>query len=1107
MNTRMLRWAALATAGLLSLPALTAGQSFVSENQYEFYTAGDFDNDGRPDVVLVDKATGAYRIGYQTAAGTHNWVPSRASGVENVTGLAIGTLLNSASAAMAFTSPEANRVNLLQAADQAVAGLPIPIPIPAVGPVLVTALDIGGANNTSNDDLFVGSIWNGESSVANRATLVRDTNGPNYTILANVPLAGWPARGNRIVLRHGFHDFLGLMLRGDTQDTFQTYDLATGVCVRASAVANLPSGCDYVFANFSSSALSQYLFYQPGDTNLMSWQVDEPDTDTFAFRFQTTFLLSQPVRQVFVVPGAGQPNLLLVAADGQSATVCEYDGTNQLTLLTNLTAGPGETFTGAVPLGSSGFLTFSCTDGSGRSSGFRTYKSAGRGYTLSASGSLAALTPFSARGNVLQFQGEPFVSSRPVLVRSLNAGDWSSVLSLAGGVVSVRQEWYRSPSLGLGNGNAISLGPIHPLASDGLANQYQDTISLFSLGPASGDENCDVQITPLPGRYQTSVNISFLPPTSTYELRYRLGTASAWQVYPLANPTSRPIWLFGNTTVYYYTQSPSGAAKSRIRTTSYTFTEGPATLDSDKDGVPDYVEIVHGLDPVNSGSDGDGDGFSDKEELIAHTDPIDPTHFPAASRRLEERAAMDWFCTPHPWDAFSGAPTFCRGDVAIRVYGQAGGFLGRGEIESDANPSAFFTNLICGREDRLLQMATSPHYEIQTASPDKGLGREMLRLLVPPPLPSVTVPYDYAGGDPAIEAAAWVAAAVVAFANVQHVTVQGTQGDLTVDDTLAALLVERKIGQILEARGTNWTTNLTLFPWRTGDLVRSNLSQGLLLSLETSAGTQPGYRLASICQTLDAAVRTSTDSGLLSLKVVTREIYRICGASNNVAPGAYPLPVDVLRSFLLDGTIQSNYLAATVVPASTWRSASNGVRTILGLASSRPIATLALQTRPDSFTGACTVMETPATPAVPHNLFLAGGDPWRLPTAFGLPPGSQLEVSGYADASSPNCPGPGLEVISVRLLSVPGANWDPNSCSPILITLLDSQTARLEWSFDPRYASQFTFTILASAFAAGPYAVLRADVQPDASGRFLETLDLTGMDGRFYRVTWAPRTP
>ena len=50
---------------LLVVLGTAAAPAFVQETATEFHAVGDFDGDGRNDVVLVDKASGGYRIGYQ----------------------------------------------------------------------------------------------------------------------------------------------------------------------------------------------------------------------------------------------------------------------------------------------------------------------------------------------------------------------------------------------------------------------------------------------------------------------------------------------------------------------------------------------------------------------------------------------------------------------------------------------------------------------------------------------------------------------------------------------------------------------------------------------------------------------------------------------------------------------------------------------------------------------------------------------------------------------------------------------------------------------------------------------------------------------------------
>src|SRR6266487_3208348 len=101
----------LLAAGLGTISA----RAFVYETPDELQGDGDFDGDGRGDLIILDKATGNYRIAYQTAPGVYSWVSARASGIPNATGLGLGRLNSLAFDSLAITGPEANRVNVLDA--------------------------------------------------------------------------------------------------------------------------------------------------------------------------------------------------------------------------------------------------------------------------------------------------------------------------------------------------------------------------------------------------------------------------------------------------------------------------------------------------------------------------------------------------------------------------------------------------------------------------------------------------------------------------------------------------------------------------------------------------------------------------------------------------------------------------------------------------------------------------------------------------------------------------------------------------------------------------------------------------------------------------------
>ena len=66
---------------------------FVYESPREFFVSADFNADEKTDVVIVDKETGKFRLGYQTADGLFNWVDCRMSGIKGLTGFSLGPVL------------------------------------------------------------------------------------------------------------------------------------------------------------------------------------------------------------------------------------------------------------------------------------------------------------------------------------------------------------------------------------------------------------------------------------------------------------------------------------------------------------------------------------------------------------------------------------------------------------------------------------------------------------------------------------------------------------------------------------------------------------------------------------------------------------------------------------------------------------------------------------------------------------------------------------------------------------------------------------------------------------------------------------------------------
>src|ERR1035437_8716111 len=288
-HSSFLAVAAAAVLTVAAMPVLAEQRvaAFIYETPREFFASGDFDKDGRTDLVVVDKESGKYRLGHQVTPGVFSWVDCRPSGIKGVAGFSLGHLLATNQEALAFTSPDDNQITLVDVSSSTAPGRPVVVPFTAaLGPNTVVAVDIGGDGNTGLDDLYVGSIYN--SPDPNQAALLRN-DGKEFPKLAEATLAGAAVRGNRLSLKVGQPELLCLLERGDKADTLRIEDLSSGKPATVATVADLPAGSDYTVGNFRGSPLREFLLYKPGDKSLTVRPVEEAAGGKFQFGAGASF--------------------------------------------------------------------------------------------------------------------------------------------------------------------------------------------------------------------------------------------------------------------------------------------------------------------------------------------------------------------------------------------------------------------------------------------------------------------------------------------------------------------------------------------------------------------------------------------------------------------------------------------------------------------------------------------------------------------------------------------------------------------------------------------------------------------------------------------------
>ena len=380
--------AAVAVLAVTALPASAEQRSpsMVYESPREFFASGDFDKDGRMDLVIVDKESGKYRLGYQLTPGGFSWVDCRMSGIKGVAGFTMGHLLAADQEGMAFTSPDDNQITLVDVSSSTAPGRPVLVPFTAaLGPNTVVAVGIGGDGKTGLDDLYVGSIYN--SPDPSQATLLRN-DGKEFPKLADAALAGPALRGNRLSLKLGGPELLCEVVHGDKADTLRIEDLSSGKPVTV-ATAELPAGADYTSGNFRGSPLREFLVYKPGDKNLTVRPVEEATPGQFQFGASQNFELEQPVRRVMALDQDGAKKLFVIFCEGEKAGVFSFDGTKPPALIQGLTA-TNYLFTYAASY-PSGFIAFSQPAGGKFSTRYQIYKAEGAGYVAGQFGGLASL--------------------------------------------------------------------------------------------------------------------------------------------------------------------------------------------------------------------------------------------------------------------------------------------------------------------------------------------------------------------------------------------------------------------------------------------------------------------------------------------------------------------------------------------------------------------------------------------------------------------------------------------------------------------------------------------------------------------------------------------
>ena len=901
----------------------------------EFTTVGDFNGDGTTDMLILDKTTGLYRIGTLSPVDSTLYFnpQAQATGIAEVTGMAVGRFTSDTLDSFVMASPT---LNGLQLATHDPTTTPSRngsewVPLPAAGPFAITALDVAGTGNTRRPELVLGTEA-GSTTQFQRHLLRR--NGSTNTW--GNPLTS--SSGNHVLRLSAFAasassselNAIGAILEDSAiAQRFEVWSAdGTSGLTTSGMLSGLPLGSRFIAGQFEAGSVDVLLFVQ-GASAVRASRINSNSPGQYSPGPLQLSTLPQPVLAMYPVLRDGSLQVLVLHTNN-SAELLSYTRAGGFTLVQALgTLAPP---TGTLGLSGAALLpdgNFSLLWGNGSTGGsslaIQTYNfnpTSGR-YGLAATQALPDLKPMRANANLWVFDADVFAQPTARLLRSYRISDWTSGLHPYADQIELTAESFLASHQGLDGPYFASIQ--NSAGAFGLGNQASATrggaaVSVYMMDPLMGDHSDDVVATPDGGSFDQAVQFKLSASQPDTNIFWRKSSSAAF------TPFSSFAWLLTDTRIEYYGVTASGAFTPR-KTATFTFTKPPHLQDSDGDGVPDFVELAHGLDPHGSfnpngtSADWDGDGFSDLSEIFAGTDPADPTKHPDFDWQPPantDRLTVDVRVSGHD---SSGSPHAAAPDTEVRVYNTAGTLLGKGTTL--AWPDNVSVPVIISNKDKLLIVASQTHFPIDTsavpsntakrpATPEAATsphGREVVGYVIVPEASSSTLNFTYNTTQSlAANASAWT----LARRNATAATLPPVQLTLDSLSTLKLAILERVLGMVGGSNGFFFNGSLTPFRNQEQSFGSSGLSAGQIRQLETAAsgGWQPSdihaYRLKALAAKVDDWLATPWKD-LTDMRSVADEVYQISATRNNSQPGEFALPLDALRPWVHYGMLSEAY--------------------------------------------------------------------------------------------------------------------------------------------------------------------------------------------------------
>ncbi len=726
----------LALAALSLLAASSQAGNFVYPTTAGFSASGDFDGNGQEDILLVDSATGLYRIGYTAAGGAVTFAEGRPAGMTGVSGVAVGRMNGMASTSLAVTAPEQNRFHLLTPVTTGYTEPKVHTSATGIGTTLLGALDIPGAAPTAEDDLALVSVFNGANLVELKQ--YRMTAGtPTLLDTEDVP-DGLVRQGNPFAPAAAAAQLFGYVQGAGATDTFRAWQVTGGNPNVALTAAGLPSGSSWVPAKLEGT-FTDIIFYKPGSAAGTLRRV-LPNGAGWVFGAAVNFNLASAVEEIVPVNSPAGGRLLVRLTNGTlfftSYTQAGGFGTPAPLTVT----APSGVLAGMLPMPGNAFHLLYAAGAGQSPTALVPFVNGGAGWVQGATINLPALNSFDIYANLYILSGPLFRTANPDLLRTFRSADWSTGISVPGVApytVTGQTADFVSATQGIGASSGVTVGTLTSSAPATAANQLHPQFSLFTFESTLGTQPDTVTISPAAGGFDHAIQITFGGLSGGSLVYYRTNPVAAFQAWSAG---SAP-WLFSNATVQYYSVAASNAGP--VQSATYTFTLPPARQDQDGDGVPDFVEISKGLSP-SGGSDSDGDGYSDLAEIKAGSNPNLAASHPSTQPSPVSSPLVD--AMPQARLANGTADGTTATGTQIYSNNMGGGLLGIGS--TDATGVARFSLHDLSPESGYAVLRTDPHFTVNPVVGGVDRGKEMLAVI--PALPQESWSYGTTNGGTSI---------------------------------------------------------------------------------------------------------------------------------------------------------------------------------------------------------------------------------------------------------------------------------------------------------------------------------------------------------------------